>query len=64
MQSDVGFVYRRVEELLKRDKEVMFVGTPCQVAGIKAYLGQTYKNYFWWIFIVITHRRILYLKNI
>lgn len=44
MQSDVGFVYRRVEELLKRDKEVMFVGTPCQVAGIKAYLGQTYKK--------------------
>lgn len=44
MQSDVGFVYRRVEELLKRDNEVMFVGTPCQVAGIKAYLGQTYKK--------------------
>lgn len=44
MQSDVGFVYRRVEDLLKQDKEVMFVGTPCQVAGIKAYLGQTYKK--------------------
>ena len=36
VQSDVGYIYRRIKELLAQNQEVLFVGTPCQVAGLKA----------------------------
>lgn len=44
VQSDVGFIYRKIKELLCLDKEILFVGTPCQVAGLKAFLGKDYKR--------------------
>lgn len=31
-------VYRNVENLLKKDEKVLFVGLPCQVAGLKNYI--------------------------
>ena len=37
--SDVGLVYRDVCCLLKADRKVLFSGTPCQVAGLYAVLG-------------------------
>ena len=44
VQSDVGYIYRQIKELLVQNKEVLFVGTPCQVAGVKAFLGKPYEN--------------------
>ena len=40
VQADVGFVYRKVKSLLKSGKEVLFSGTPCQVAALYAVLGK------------------------
>lgn len=39
VQADVGLVYREVRCLLKAGRKVLFSGTPCQVAGLYAVLG-------------------------
>jgi len=39
VQADVGLVYREVRNLLKAGRKVLFSGTPCQVAGLYAVLG-------------------------
>ena len=44
VQSDIGNSYAVAEKFLKEDKEVLFSGTPCQVAGLKKYLRKEYKN--------------------
>lgn len=44
VQSDIGFVFREIQKLLNAGKSVMFVGTPCQVAGLKAFLETDYRN--------------------
>ena len=44
VQSDVGYIYRQIKELLTQNQEVLFVGTPCQVAGLKAFLGKKYES--------------------
>lgn len=41
VQSDTAFVYREIKERLKEGRYVLFTGTPCQVAALKAYLGTT-----------------------
>lgn len=43
-QSDLDGTYRRVLEYLKADRYVLFSGTPCQVAGLSAYLGKEYEK--------------------
>lgn len=43
-QSDIGETFRDIKILLIQDQAVMFVGTPCQVAGLKTYLGRDYDN--------------------
>ena len=43
-QSDVGLIYREVQALLTSGRRVLFVGTPCQVAGLQSYLGRSYEN--------------------
>ena len=40
LQSDVGDAYPRVKEFLAAGREVLFVGTPCQTAGLFAYLDE------------------------
>lgn len=42
VQSDVGLIYRDVEKDLKGNLVVLFVGTSCQVAGLKSFLGKDY----------------------
>lgn len=42
VQSKIGNVYKEIEEHLKNDRYVMFVGTPCQVSGLDCYLGRKY----------------------
>ena len=43
-QSDIGTTFSDILALLKAEKIVMFIGTPCQVAGLKSYLGRPYNN--------------------
>lgn len=44
LQSEIGNSYKRVEQFLKQGKQVMFTGTPCQIAGLKNYLRKDYSN--------------------
>lgn len=41
VQSDIGFIYREVRERLKESRYVFFTGTPCQIAGLYSFLGNT-----------------------
>lgn len=38
LQSRIGNTYREAETFLKQGRDVMFVGTPCQIAGLRAFL--------------------------
>ena len=40
IQSNSGLTYRDVERDLLASREVLFVGTPCQVRGLKCYLKE------------------------
>lgn len=42
--SDVKETYKEVEILLIDSQLVLFTGTPCQIAGLKAFLGKYYAN--------------------
>ena len=44
VQSDVGTTYREVKAQLLDDREVLYSGTPCQIAGLKNYLGKEYEG--------------------
>lgn len=44
VQSNICNSYAIAEKFLKEGKEVLFSGTPCQVAGLKKYLRKEYKN--------------------
>lgn len=46
VQSSIGTVYKDIKGKLISGKSVLFSGTPCQVAGLKAYLGKDYENLF------------------
>ncbi len=39
-QSEIGLLYRRIKEKLLRGRSVLFCGTPCQAAGLRAFLGE------------------------
>ncbi len=39
VQSDIGETFKQVKEFLAKGLPVMFAGTPCQIAGLKNYLG-------------------------
>ena len=41
-QSEIGDSYRRVRACLDDGRGVLFSGTPCQVAGLKLFLGKNY----------------------
>ncbi|MGN1337074.1 MAG: Coenzyme F420 hydrogenase/dehydrogenase, beta subunit C-terminal domain [Candidatus Coprovivens sp.] len=43
LQSDLNNVFTTIKENID-DRIVLFVGTPCQVAGLKAYLKKDYEN--------------------
>ena len=44
VQSKIGNTYLDAESRLKKDQKVLFVGTPCQIAGLKKYLRKEYDN--------------------
>lgn len=40
VQSTIGMVYKEVREDLRNGRKVLFIGTPCQVAGVKSFIGE------------------------
>ena len=44
VQSKIGNSFLEVKRFLKEGRLVLFSGTPCQVAGLCAFLGKSYEN--------------------
>ena len=44
VQSDIGECYNDAEKFLKQGRKVLFSGTPCEIAGLRKYLGKEYDN--------------------
>lgn len=44
VQSDLGECFVTVKNYLSKGRKVLFSGTPCQVMGLKSYLGIEYEN--------------------
>ena len=42
VQSMIGDSYKQVKKNLEAERNVLFSGTPCQVAGLYSYLGKEY----------------------
>lgn len=44
LQSDIGNAYVQCQHELNLGRYVLFSGTPCQIAGLKNFLGKDYEN--------------------
>lgn len=44
IQSDLGQTFLEVKHLLNEGSNVLYVGTPCQISGLKNYLHKPYDN--------------------
>ncbi len=44
MQSRIGETFKQAEAFLKEGREVLFSGTPCQIAGLNLFLRKKYEN--------------------
>lgn len=44
IQSQMKDIYRKIDVILNSGRLVLFSGTPCQVAGLKCFLGNEYSN--------------------
>lgn len=44
VQSDLGDSFYKVKQYLDSKKLVLFSGTPCQIAGLRKFLGRKYDN--------------------
>jgi coenzyme F420-reducing hydrogenase beta subunit len=46
LQSEIRRVYAELKQVLVNGRTALFVGCPCQVSGLKSYLGKDYENLF------------------
>jgi coenzyme F420-reducing hydrogenase beta subunit len=44
VQSSINITYADAKQYLERGIVVLYTGTPCQIAGLKSYLGKDYEN--------------------
>ncbi len=44
VQSDIRDTYREARTELLKGRQVLFTGTPCQIAGLNKYLGKNFDN--------------------
>jgi len=44
VQSDTLDTYTQARDFLKQNRKVLYSGTSCQIAGLKAFLGKDYEN--------------------
>lgn len=45
-QSDLSSCFQTIKKQLDAERQVLFSGTPCQLAGLKAFLKRDYNNLF------------------
>ena len=45
-QSNIDETFLHAKAFLQAGREVLFVGTPCQIVGLKAFLGREYETLF------------------
>ena len=43
LQSDLNNIFKYIKENIK-EKKILFVGTPCQIGGLKAFIKKDYDN--------------------
>lgn len=46
VQSSIGLSFQDVKRFLKDGRIVLFCGSPCQIAGLKSFLGECYEKLF------------------
>lgn len=46
LQSDTGDTFKQVKEDLLNGRNVLYSGTPCQIAGLKSFLQKNYENLY------------------
>lgn len=46
VQSDINDCYSKAKAMLNDGRKVLFIGTPCQIAGLYAFLGREDKNLY------------------
>lgn len=46
VQSDIGYIFKDVQDKLRNGDIVLFSGTPCQVAGLNGFLQKKYDNLY------------------
>lgn len=44
VQSQTGDCYKTAKQILQENRPVLYCGTPCQISGLKAFLGKEYDN--------------------
>ena len=44
VQSRICDTFKQAKQFLEAGRQVLFVGTPCQIGGLKAYLNKEYDN--------------------
>ena len=44
VQSNVGYIFKIIQQKLEKNVLVFFTGTPCQVAALKSFLNKEYEN--------------------
>lgn len=52
VQSDILTIFKKVLDLLKTDKSILFIGTPCQVSGLKSYIPNRFHSRLFTVDIV------------
>lgn len=53
VQSRIGDCYQQAKQFLQAGRQVLFSGTPCQIAGLKHFLRREYANL--WTIDVVCH---------
>ena len=44
LQSEIGNTFCEAQDALKKGRKVLFSGTPCEIEGLKSFLGKEYEN--------------------
>ncbi|MDD3142117.1 MAG: Coenzyme F420 hydrogenase/dehydrogenase, beta subunit C-terminal domain [Lachnospiraceae bacterium] len=45
-QAEIGYCFREIKINLEKNRKVIYIGTPCQVAGLRNFLRKDYENLF------------------
>lgn len=46
LQSDLTGIFPQVKQSLVEGRKTLFIGTPCQISGLKLFLGKEYDNLY------------------